>query len=618
MIGAMMASLCGCGKKEQTTEETTTVSASTAEASTEDIFEDVSTEEIILESTETPDSDEAIAEQARFAEYLNDSFIEGVTNDTLSLHYTIAHPEEYGIERPEVTYGDIDMSDEALAEEKQSALDELEEFNEFNYDLLTYDQKITYKILKYQIDCNLESYDYVNLIEPFAYIGGIQGNLPINLSEYKFYTKQDVDDYLKLLELTPDYFKKCLDFEKAKAKKGYFMPKLSANEVINQCKEFIKVPEENMLLSTFDNKIDKLTDVTDEEKEAYKQANHDAVMNYIIPSYDDAIKIFNQLVPYSKNQLGICNLDGGKEYYEYILRNEVGTSKTPEELISMIDKELDNIMNNMRSLALANYSDYMDYADNYDNIYKEDIDPEETIRYFEKETADLFPALDDYKFSVAPVHESLTDIVSPAFFMVPPLDDYDVNYIYTNLESDGAGDIWGTLAHEGVPGHMYQFVYFMQHDPEPIRSLISYNGYSEGWATYVEMMSFDYYTKYDHPCYADLARIDTQLNLLLCSRVDLGVHYQGWTEEELKNYFTELGFDASITDNLLKAVLTDPANYLNYCVGWLEFEQLKEHAKNELGDDFSDKDFHKALLDAGPAPFDIVAIFVEQYIAENK
>lgn len=622
LVATMMASMCGCSKKEKetTTEETTTVNVSTAteEEKNDDIFADISTEEIILESTENPDSEEAVAEQERFSAYLDEQFAESVTSDSLTLHYTLAYPEEYGIERIEPTYGDIDMSDEAMENGKKEDEAELATLEAFNYDLLTYDQKFTYKLLKQEIENNIESYDYVYLMEPFAYIGGLQSNLPINLSEYKFYCKQDVDDYLKLLELTPDYFNECLKFEKVKARKGNFMPELSAKEVINQCNEFIKEPENNMLLSTFENKINKLEGISDEEKEAYIQANHDAVINYIIPAYSDTIKTFTQLLSKSKNQYGIANLEGGKDYYKYILKSEVGTSKSPEDIIDIVDKELSNLINDMTTIAMTNYKEYMSYADNYGNIFSDDLDPVETIRFLEKQTSDIFPKLDDYNFSVTPVHESLKDIVSPAFFMIPPLDDYDVNYIYTNLDSDGAGGIWNTLAHEGVPGHMYQFVYFMQSNPEPIRKLLSYSGYSEGWATYVEMMSFDYYEDYEYECFADLSRIDTKLNLLLCSRVDLGIHYEGWNLEDLKEYLAGLGFDDSIAEDLLIAMLTDPGNYLNYCLGWLEFEQLRQHAENELGDKFNEKDFHKALLDAGPSPFNLVAQYVEQYISDNQ
>ena len=103
--------------------------------------------------------------------------------------------------------------------------------------------------------------------------------------------------------------------------------------------------------------------------------------------------------------------------------------------------------------------------------------------------------LEEINFTVTPVHKSLEGIVSPAFYMTPPMDDYLNNSIYIN-EGSETGATWNTYAHEGIPGHMYQFVYFLSNDPEPIRTLLNFSGYQEGWATYVEMMSFDYFDGY--------------------------------------------------------------------------------------------------------------------------
>ena len=117
----------------------------------------------------------------------------------------------------------------------------------------------------------------------------------------------------------------------------------------------------------------------------------------------------------------------------------------------------------------------------------------------------------DVHYTIENVHESLEDIVSPAFYVTTPIDAYDENSIYLNMGSDGAGDLWSTLAHEGIPGHMYQFTYYLSTNPEPIRSLLNFNGYTEGWATYVEMMSYDMYKDYPDDSYADFERINSCL-----------------------------------------------------------------------------------------------------------
>ncbi len=612
-LAVAMLLCAGCGKKSDTTTEAVTeTNLSTNSDSTSDVSTDNDAKEVMADPT-TP---EAIAEQEKFDEYLNDSFEVSVVSDTLTLHYNLAHPEDYGITPPEVTYGDTDMTEEGLLADKTETENELEELEGFDRELLTYDQRFTYDILYNQLETNLESYDNPYLYEPFAYTSGLHSNLPVTLAEYTFYDQGDVDDYLKLLELTPDYIQICLDFEQEKIERGLFMNTHSANEVIRQCSEFIQKPEENLLIETFNDNIEEVPDLTDEQIADYKQANHDAVINYIIPAYQNIITFFQSNKNEGENDLGLSHFEGGKEYYEYLIRSDVGSDKTPEEIIELLDNKLDSIMSEYYQVATSDYDTYSQYFNDSDSLY-EDIDPKETIQYFEDAMGDRFPEIPDIDFTVEPVHESLQDIVSPAFYMTPPLDDYENNSIYTNLNSDGAGSIWSTLAHEGVPGHMYQFVYFLSHNPEPIRALLSFKGYQEGWATYVEMMSFDYYTDYPNDMYADLERINSELNLIVSARIEIGVNYEGWTLEETKDYLETNGFNGDAASDIMNYVIAEPANYQMYVLGWLEFEELRDYAETELGDKFDECDFHQVILDAGPCQFYLLQDRVEQYVNQQ-
>lgn len=563
-------------------------------------------------------SPEAIAEQERFKEYLDDSFKESVADNTLDLHYKLADPEAYGITPPETTYGDMDpITDAGIEEDRKEGLEDLAELEAFNYDYLTSDQKFDYDVLYETSKANLATYDYTYLYEPFAYTSGLHSNLPIVLSEYAFYSKRDVDDYIELLHLTPEYTDLYLDFERVKSEKGLFMNDHSADEVIRQCNEFIAKPEENLLLVTFNDNIEKVDGLSVEEIEAYKQANYDAVMNDIIPCYKKIISTFEELKGTGKNELGLCYLEGGKEYYKVLLREQVGTAKTPEEVIITLDNKLKSVMSEYSSTAMKNYSAYSKYFENSDKIYEE-RDPKKSIRYFQKVFEDRFPEPPKFDFTITPVHESLENIVSPAFYINPPIDRYYDNVIHTNLNSDGAGTVWSTLAHEGFPGHMYQFVYYFSTNPEPIRTLIDINGYSEGWATYVEFMSFDYYDEYEEECYADLERLNNELNLLVSARVEIGVNYEGWDEAATKKYLNDNGFNGDAAKDIMDYVIAEPVNYQMYTMGWLEFDELKDFASNALGSKFNEKDFHKVVLDAGPCQFDLLRKRVENYIAETK
>ncbi|MBR1816221.1 MAG: DUF885 domain-containing protein [Lachnospiraceae bacterium] len=618
LSASLILGMAGCGKKKENTTEIT------EESTTEEVVDVIDTEGTDNDTTTEDSSDvdlnssEALAEQEKFDDWLWDSFSEGVNTDSITLNYSLANPEEYGITPTVATYGDADMSEEAIEESKQDAIDTLDELEEFDYSLLTEDQKFTYDILYDLQETDIESYDYIYLYEPFAYTSGLQANLPITLAEFTFYDKQDVENYIELLTQTPDYFEEYLKFEMTKADKGYFMSSHSANEVIRQCTEFIDKPEENLLIDTFEERVRSVEGLTEEEINSYIQQNHDNVINYIIPTYENVINVFKQLRNKGENDLGLCYLEGGKDYYAYLLKSKTGTDRTPDEVIDLLDSALEDTMSDLYSIAFSNYDAYEEYFDAYENetLYQ-DFDEKETIQYFQEAFSDRFPEIPPIDFTITPVHKSLENSVSPAFFMTPPLDAYENNSIYINQGSESSQSLWSTLAHEGIPGHMYQFVYYLSNDPEPLRTLLNFSGYQEGWATYVEMMSFDYYEHYSNPTYADIERINNELNLLVSARVEIGVNYEGWDLEDTKNYLESNGFGSDGAQDIIDYVVAEPGNYQMYCTGWLEFEELKEYAQDELGDKFDEQEFHKVILDAGPCQFWLLREKVEEYV-RNK
>ena len=551
--------------------------------------------------------------QKAFDEFTWRMFEENVTADTITLHYTLADPEGYGIEAPEVTLGEVDFSEETLQEEQQEIKELLKELESFDYKKLTKEQQLTYDILKQDLELSLDFYDFVYLYEPFAYTSGLQANIPITLSEYQFYDEGDVEDYLTILEQIPEYFNDYLEFERVKSEKGLFMNENCAEEVIRQCSDMIADPENIVLIPTFESRIEKVEGLSAGEKAAYIEENYNAVMEYIIPAYENTIAVFEELKTTGENDLGLKYLENGQEYYHYLLASDVGTNRTPEEVIRLLDDAMDSTMSELYTVVMADYDSYLAYFEAYETLYTNNQhDPAQTIRFFEEAMGDRFPELPEIEFTITPVHESLESSVSPAFYMLPALDRYEDNSIHINEGSTGADSLWATLAHEGIPGHMYQNVYFLSQNPEPLRKLLSFGGYDEGWATYVEMMSYEYYD-FEEPLYGIMERINAELNLLISARIEIGVNYEGWTLEETETYLTELGMDAGAAQDLMDYVIAEPANYQMYCTGWLEFEELRSFAERKMGNQFDEAEFHKVLLEAGPCQFDILRKLVIEY-----
>lgn len=548
-----------------------------------------------------------------FSQLTNEIFIKEVKSDSISLNYTLSNPKDYGIKEFKPTLGsygiDSMIENLAISENYYKRLKDIDDKS------LTYEQKLTYDILEHVFSEENSLSNMLLYPESLSPTLGIQAQLPVLLAEYNFYNKEDIDDYIELLNCTYDYFSEIIDYEQEKSKAGLFMSDYVADEIIKQCNTFTKKKSDNLLISVFNDKINVYHGLTKAEKKMYKKKNKTAVLKNVIPAYELLSKKLEKLKGTGVNDGGLCNFPKGKEYYEYLVTSQTGSSKTIEELINLLNNTMYENINQIQEIALSN-------PEAINKMLKVSYDlqaPNEILDYLKEAIKEDYPPLSNVNYTVKYVDDSLEDYLSPAFYLTPALDNYKENSIYINKSPKyDLSSIFTTLAHEGYPGHLYQCVYFNQQSPEPIRGILNFGGYSEGWATYVEHESY-YLAGFDKDVAALLEKNSAAI-LALYARVDIGVNYQGWTLDDTAVYLKK---QLDITDkemirDFFYAVIEDPANYLKYTVGYLEFLELRNKAKMALKDDFNLKEFHEFVLKIGPAPFEIIENRLDDFIKEKK
>ena len=181
--------------------------------------------------------DKIETEQKQFDSFLNDIFIQEVQTDSLSLNYSLANPEHFGLQTTNATLGEYGI--EQMNKNLFLSENYLKRLLSFRYQLLSSKQKLTYDILReyYTLDLNFGDFLYYN--ECLGPTTGIQAQLPILLAEYSFYDKKDIEEYLRLLPCVYDYFEDIAEYERQKAEHGLFMNDRVASRIIDQCKAFI-------------------------------------------------------------------------------------------------------------------------------------------------------------------------------------------------------------------------------------------------------------------------------------------------------------------------------------------------------------------------------------------
>lgn len=532
-----------------------------------------------------------------FDAFTEELFRNELSQNTLNLHYTLAYPKNYGIEDYDVSLGSFEMSDIY----DYSELEELEKtLKDFSYDDLTDEQQLTYDILNDYIETENTVKDlplYGELLNPLT---GYQSQLPVLLAEYTFRTKEDIENYLTLTASIEESFHSIIEYEKARSEAGLFMPDYAAEAIIEQCSTFIEDPENNYMIEVFNDKIDAFSGLSDTERNDYKERNHTIITTNIVNAYRSLIDSLTELKGSGVNEGGLCNFKDGKRYYEYLVKNATGSSKSIKNLQKMTERYIDNCISEMISIAALNPNVLDDIA-----TYSFDLtEPNDILEDLISKISIDFPEPPKVNYTVKYVHESMEESLSPAFYLTPPIDDPSQNVIYINNGSV-SDDLYTTLAHEGYPGHLYQTVYTNSSDLPLIRNLFSSPGYTEGWATYVEYYAFGISGLEKN--LAQTLSLNGSASLGLYAYVDMAVNYDGWDRTDVEEFFAGYGIeDKEATDFIYEAMVEDPANYLSYFIGYLEILELKDKAQKTLGDKFVLKDFHDFFLTIGPAPFSII------------
>ena len=548
-----------------------------------------------------------------FRQFTLELFRQDVAANTIGLHYTLKDPSAYDIVQAPVTYGSFSTNTTGMMASLENSLSAL---SHYHYEDLTDENKLTYDILKSYLQTAQKGAPYLLYEEPLGEITGIQAQLPVLLAEYPFHDIKDVDTYLSLLSCTPDYFNSLISFENEKADSGLFIPDSTVDAVVDQCSSFVDMKDSNYLLTTFDERLSKIPGLSSTVKRNYQKKNQEMIANAVVPAYESLIDALLELRGSGKNKKGVCYFPNGKEYYSYVVERDTGSPRSVSEIKKLIHDQISSDLLSIQTLLskdpeLASRPVSAEAPPDKSDIFLQNqIDrnqPEQILTLLEQKSSAAFPAPPDVTAQVKYVPNAMEPYLSPAFYMIPAIDDQSENVIYINQSRNvDTLKLFTTLAHEGYPGHLYQTTYFAEKNTEPLRSIFNFSGYVEGWATYAEMCSY-----YLSPLPKDQAALfqkNGSLTLGLYAAADIGIHYDGWSVPDTVRFFSDYGIkDTDAIQEIYNLILSDPGNYLKYYVGYLEFMELKKKAMKIDGDEFSQKNFHRAVLDVGPAPFDIVS-----------
>ena len=564
-----------------------------------------------LSSTRSGHSGEERKLQADFDTFCAELFRKEMkSSSTLDLHYTLLHPENYGIDAEDAALGTYRLSE--LIKNSHEIHDLKEKLSEFDPHMLSDDQQILYDSLSERIETGLMAEGLELYDQPLAPTIGIQAQLPILLAEYSFHSLQDVEDYLTLLSQLDSYYGDILYFEEQKAAAGLGPSDASIERILESCQSYLIDPVNNFLTETFETRLNSLSidiSLSEQQKNNFRSRHLSVIKNSFLPAYRHLIDGLSGLKGRGINEGGLCGFRNGRRYYEYLLRSGPGLSYNIEELKAALSDRMQKNLETISSLSKKTGPDLSFRL----------TDPPAILADLQTQMSGDFPVLSEAskKYEIRYVPAQLESTLSPAFYLTAPLDDPTRNVIYINNGSTSAKDeLYPTLAHEGFPGHLYQTVYFREHTHNPLAALLTCSGANEGWATYVEQLSYFYDNGLSEENSAYQAAMRS-FSLCFHSLLDIGINYDGWSKDRAAA-FVRTCFDAddALVEELWQTMIDNPTNYLEYAGGYVEILEMREEAEKKLGNRFSAREFHKFLLDLGPVPFSVTRKYFKLWLRQ--
>lgn len=548
-------------------------------------------------------------EQARFDAYLEELTSYMVDADDFFTGYLFLDPGAAGLEGDEKPLGAV--TEEEWRESCDLTRELIADLEGFDEDALNEESRLSLRIILDSLERSLLTEDYYYNMGSGLGLYGTVASIPSYIADYPVENLADLSQIFTLYSALPEAFEEYIALEKDCQAHGAGMTERSIELALEQYGGYL---DPSVMISVMDEKIDGLDFMDSENKEENKKQNARLVEESFIPAYEYLVAELSAMQG-RDSDYGAAGATDGADYYAAFVRELIGVDMTPEEIQAYLLEQYDYYWDEM--VGLVNKPGVWEAYMEDDFRFTEETTAEGIIDYLQEAVLADYPDIGMVDYEVVLTPEALRTPGTIAYYVLRPLDQTggEPANIYINDESTAADYI--TLAHEGFPGHMYQDSYAAWQGRPYARGVAGrmYTGFMEGWGTYSEIMAADYATTD-----ADVARLyalDDLVSGILVGYADIGINYGGWSrdefEDELSAYFDVEGYNL---DYMFDMLAEDPAYMLAYNLGGPMLLELRRDAEDALDGGFDAVEFHRAVLDASPASFDVISDAVARYVAE--
>lgn len=514
---------------------------------------------------------------------------------------------------------------------------DLETLQRYHRAELSPDRQLSYDILNWFLDDSVRSRPFLYHNYPVNQLFGIQNDLPTFMAmKHSVHTVRDAEHYLKRLAQFDAQFNQVLEGLRLREQNGIVPPKFVLTRVIAEIQGFASAaPTENILYTSFKDKLAKTDAISEADKTELLARVAATIEKQVYPAYQSLYRFLCEQESRATADDGVWKFPDGDTFYAHALRSNTTAEYTPDQVHEMGLTEVARISTEMEAILASVGKTGKSVGELMAELQRDPAhhypDTEEGRRQCLKDyeaiigeiSAGLGGAFDlrpTIGVEVRRVPEFREKTSAGAYYEPPSLDGSRPGVFFANLRDMNEISKWGmrTLAyHEAIPGHHFQFAIQQETKGPTFRRVIPFTAYAEGWALYAERLAWE--LGFQEDPYSNLGRLQAELFRAVRLVVDTGIHYKRWTREQAIEYMlntTGMG-EGEVTAEIERYIVM-PGQACAYKIGMMKILELREKARNELGDKFSIKEFHNAVLANGSLPLTVLEDVVDRYIAQKK
>lgn len=494
--------------------------------------------------------------------------------------------------------------------------------------------RVSYSMLKLDLEQNLAGERFPEWMQPISQIGGVPSFLAqmgTGQSIQPFKTTQDYDDWLQRLALAVPVLDGTIANMREGLKAGVTQPRAVMEKVLPQLTALsVSEPEKSLFWGPIKNFPDA---VPAADRERITAAMRQLLAAQVLPAYGRLLAfVRDEYTPKARTSTAWSALPDGKAWYAQRVRQSTTVALTPDEIHAIGLKEVARILGEMEAVRKqvgfpGDLKAFFKHLQDDPKYYY--AKPEELLagyRDLQKKINALTPKLFDIApkadYEVREVEAFRAESAAGASYEQPSADGSRPGVFYVNTFNLKAQPIFGmeTLSlHEASPGHHFQISIAQEdtHLPAFRRFGSHYTAYVEGWALYAESIGKELGLFTDpYQWYGRLA--DEQLRAMRLV-VDTGLHHKGWSREKAIQYMlANSSMAESDVVSEVERYIVWPGQALGYKIGQLEITKLRAEAEKALGAKFDIKGFHRVVLTAGQVPLPVLRELVQDWVKARQ